>query len=456
MGITESLRHFCRSGWPAYLIPLAVSVYYAVVMPVSYDEAWTYIHFTHKGFITSVTHYPAPNNHILHSVLTNITKYIPLWTDLLKLRVSSIVANFVSLIVLYRLVSAHYNTRLALAVVAVSSMLFMNVYYSYMSRGYALYNLFFISALFAAFNIIKNLRVRRNWILLSVCCILGLCTVPTFVYAVVILHVFVVVSLRKLTRAQIISGYSIVLGTALLYLPVVWYDGIGALTKISHKMGMTFYQAAKSMPGHYLDMFRQISGVHWILFLILLGWSCFRLLKTRDRNDLTFAATMLVLPAVILPIHHLVPFVRVFNYYSAIFVLIILLPYTNQIGRLRLKVLLPILIGIQSLLLLNFSRAVLQFEEKDLAINLTADRIIPEIIGEKRYFFDGVILCTNLEFHLITEGYKKYKITDCEPFPLNTDTLSGYDYAFVRRDMDKTARRTVFFKTPYYNIYKIK
>lgn len=452
--VMMKMRNVFDGGLPVYLIPLLASVFYAIILPVSYDEAWTFINFTHKGFVTSVTHYPAPNNHITHSIITNITKHIPVWTDLMKLRISSIIANFISMIVLFRLVSKHFNPKMALAVVAISSMLFMNVYYSYMSRGYAFYNLFFISALFAAFNIVKGIKIRKNWIVFSVFCVLGFYTVPTFIYAFIILNVFLLFSLKKITLSQFLSGCSVTLITWLLYLPIILHDGLYALTRISHERAMTFYKAAKSMPGFYLDVFRQISGFHWIALVLLLGFSCYRILS-RDKKDLHFAGVMLCVPAIILPIHHLVPHVRVFNYYSAIFILIILLPYKHYIGQMSKKILLPVLIAIQLALLVHFNTEVYKFEEKDLAINITADKIIPKIIGDKKYFFDGVILCTNLEYHLITQGYKHYKITDRQPFPLDADTLSGYDYVFIRKDMDRTLKRHVFQKTSYYNIYKM-
>ncbi|AWI27017.1 hypothetical protein [Flavobacterium pallidum] len=451
----QKYGHLIDYGLVVCIIPLLASVYYGIILPVSYDEAWTFIHFTNKGFITSVTHYPAPNNHILHSVITNVTKYIPWLPVLFKLRISSIIVNFLSMIVLFRMVRKHFNVKMAFAVVAISSMLFMNVYYSYMSRGYALYNLFFISALYAAFDILKNIHIRKNWIFFSIFCVLGLYTVPTFLYAFIILNAFILISIRKMTLMQLLSGCSVTCCTFLLYLPVMLHDGIGSLTKASHQWAMGFYQAAKSMPGYYLDIFRQISGIHWGLFAVLIGFSCYKLWKKRDRSDMTFAFVMLVMPAIILPIHHLVPYVRVFNYYSAVLVLIALLPYKNHIGQLQQKVLLPVLIVIQTGLLVNFNHEVYQFEEKDLAINITADKIIPKVIGNKNYFLDGVILNANLEFHLITEGYRNYNIMYCKPFAVSVDTLSGYDYAFVRKDLDMSLKKTVFQSTFYYNIYKI-
>ncbi|MFT3796805.1 hypothetical protein [Flavobacterium sp.] len=85
-------------------IPLAASVYYALQMPVSYDEAWTFLNFTRKGFVASASHYPAPNNHVLHSLVTNLTYHLPGLSNLFKMRISVLCVNLVSMVLLYRFV----------------------------------------------------------------------------------------------------------------------------------------------------------------------------------------------------------------------------------------------------------------------------------------------------------------------------------------------------------------
>ncbi|OYU80158.1 MAG: hypothetical protein CFE23_10580 [Flavobacterium sp. BFFFF1] len=442
-------------GLPVFIIPALASVYFAVIMPVSYDEAWTFVHFTHEGFTTSVTHYPAPNNHILHSVITNVTKYIPLLSDLLKLRISSIIANVIGMAVLYRFISKHFNQNMALAVVALSSMIFMNVYYSYMSRGYGLYNLFFIAALFMAFNIARNISTRKSWFFFSMYCILGFYAIPTFVYAFVMLHAFLLFSLKKMTRPQLISGAVVCAVVLLLYTPIILTDGIQALTHISIERKMTFFNAAKAIPGYYLIILREMTSFHWLVMLLPLITSIILLIKRRQKRDVYFSLLFLVMPALLLPLHHVIPFVRVFNYYSALFVIIILLPYKDQIAGMRKWILITALLAAQIILLVHFNNQVYRYEERDLAVNITADKIIPDIIGNRRYFFDGVLLRTNLEFHLITGGYQRYTIFDRHAFLASADTLQAYDFAFIRKDMDKTVKTPLYGKTAYYNIYKL-
>ena len=48
------------------LIPVVASFYYAIIMPILYDEGLTYLYFTSKGILSSLSFYPEPNNHILN------------------------------------------------------------------------------------------------------------------------------------------------------------------------------------------------------------------------------------------------------------------------------------------------------------------------------------------------------------------------------------------------------
>jgi len=58
--------------WPLAAI-IAMLVTFALTLPLSYDESFTFNEFTSKDILTSISNYPVPNNHVFHSILTNIT-----------------------------------------------------------------------------------------------------------------------------------------------------------------------------------------------------------------------------------------------------------------------------------------------------------------------------------------------------------------------------------------------
>ena len=75
------------------LVPVSGIFYYAIVMPVCYDEGLTYLYFTSKGIFSSMSFYPEPNNHILHSLLTNLTIHLPFGDTEFRLRLPSLIAS---------------------------------------------------------------------------------------------------------------------------------------------------------------------------------------------------------------------------------------------------------------------------------------------------------------------------------------------------------------------------
>jgi hypothetical protein len=434
------------------VLPIAASVYYAVQMPVSYDEAWTFINFTQKGFIASAGHYPAPNNHVLHSLITNITRDLPFFSNLVKLRISALVVYVLTLWAVYRLVAAHFDKRLALVTMAVGSLLFLNLYYSYMSRGYGIVNLFFILALTETFNIIKKENNRRNWFWFALFSTLGFYTMPSFLYPFVTLNVMILYFRRKNLWPQIIANASTLLIVFALYLPIILNDGIGAITNNTYVKPIGFVATVKQLPYFYVFALVEITGIHWIFIVAAVAVSVGLILKSKDRIVIVFAAIMISAPLVLLGIHRVIPFARVFCYYNVVIVLIVALPYRAFFYRMRFSCLLCGLLLMQIVLIWNFNRKIYAYENKDLAANITASQIIPKIIGENQYLFDFALLKTNLEFELISKR-EKYHIESVHIPQMSADTIHGYDYIIINKDFDRSTIVPVF-KTPYYNIYQ--
>ena len=435
------------------MIPVLASIYFALSMPVSYDEAWTYLNFTQKGVLFSASHYPAPNNHILHSILTNITDELP-FSNLINLRFSVLLVHLAALLLAYRITAKHFDQKTALVVVALSSVLFMNLYYSYLSRGYALVNLFFILALHAAFDIVKHQNPVRKWLYFGIVSVLGFYTMPSFLYPFATLNFFILYYNRKKLWPQIITNLSVITIVLLLYLPVFYNDGVASVTNNPYVKQVGLLLALKSMPFYYPITMAEITGIHWILLFALLVFSIWKMWRIKDRMNLVFSMIMIFAPLVLLSIHRVIPGARIFCYYGFVCTLIIVLPYRMHLNRLSgTKLVLGLLI-LQVLLVLNFNRKIEAYENKDLAANITASAIIPEIIGNHKYLFNFALLKTNLEFELVSKGYKNYTIESVNIPRMSADTINGYDYIIINKDFDRTKQQRAVFRTAYYNIYK--
>ncbi|MCF6130452.1 hypothetical protein L1S35_12270 [Flavobacterium sp. AS60] len=437
-----------------FLLPIMAAVFYMLTLPVSFDEAATFLLFTNKGFAETVSHYPAPNNHVLHSVITNITKYFPCLSDLVKLRISALLVHITTLIALYKFVSTHFGKKTALLVLVLSSMLFLNIYYSYMSRGYSLVNLFFICNLFLSFNLIKGENTTKNWVLFSLFSILGFYTIPSYLYPFLTLNAFIFVLQPKYIWKQFLFGLVVVLIVYLLYLPIIINEGLAAITANPYVKSISFLQTIKSLPLFYLYSIQEITGIHWSIFILMLSISIYLILKSKNKLDIVFAVTFILAPMILLSLQCVIPFARVFNYYSFVIILLILLPFKDKIEALNLTYLLPVLLSIQLLLLLNFNSRIYAYENKDQAINITAGKIIPKIIGNKKYLSNHSLLTYNLEFELISKGYKNYRIKEVEYNEISADTISKFDYVIINKEADKTVAKKPIIRTDYYSVYK--
>lgn len=448
--------HFIQNSavWFVVAIPFLTSIAYALLLPVSLDEAATFLLFTNTNIIESATTYPAPNNHIFHSIITNFTKHLPYLSDLFKLRISSIAINLVTLLVLYKFITKHFNKKMALAVVAITSMLFMTIYYSYMSRGYALVNLFFLINLFCVFNLIKGENSIKNWSIFCISSVLGFYTMPSFLYPFVTLNFFYFLFQNKSILKQVVANGIVLLVVVILYFPIVYNEGIGALANNPYVKPIGFLTTVRSLPRFSLLTIQEITGIRWFVMLGLLLIVAYKLRDVKDKITKRFALVFAIAPIVLLSIHCVIPFPRVFFYYSFVIVILICLVFNNAINKLNYKVLLTFLLLMQGAFLFDFERKIYDYENKDAAINITSDTIIKKIIGNKKYLFDESLLYYNLNFELITKGYKAYEIKEVSNVNLDADTVSNFDYIIIKKERNTTKFKKPFFVTDYYSVYK--
>lgn len=166
------------------LINLVFRIFYAIETPIFYDEAWTYLNFTNKGILYSATIYPAPNNHVLHSILTNLSYHLP-FSETLNLRLPSIFLGTLSVFFLFVVFGKLFNKKAALILIIIYTSLTPVLMYNFMARGYSFILFFFILGFYAASQIIQKYKqtdLIKYYVLLSISGILGVFTMPSFLY----------------------------------------------------------------------------------------------------------------------------------------------------------------------------------------------------------------------------------------------------------------------------------
>lgn len=431
------------------VFPLASSIFFAVVMPVSYDEAWTYLQFTSKSPLSSLCYYPAPNNHVLHSLITNITRYIPFLPILFCLRISSIIVSFFTWLLCFSFFKRYYSENISLVIMGIASMLFMPIYYSYMSRGYGLVLFFFVLALYASYNIIFKGDKAKYWFVFGLSNVLGFFTMPSYLYVCIILNVLILWNNKFQLKNQFISNAFTLFLVLILYTPIIIVNGVSALTSNTFVLPISRHELIERLPLFLSTTLSEITGVHFILICILLLVSFFMLVKSKMKFELGVFVIFIVSPFLLLIIHSVIPFPRTFNYYSIVIVFLILIPFGKSIQNI--KYLLVIIVCVQFALFLNFYFNIKKYE----TFNISYHEINKKIVGNNSYFFSTVLFETNFLFENEIHGYKMSKAEFNFPqVNVDVDTMSGFDYYIIDKQYDftKTSSPTYFDATT--NVYK--
>jgi len=437
------------------IIPISSSIYFAIHLPISYDEAFTYLNFTSKGIPTSMTYYPIPGNHILHSIFTNITYHLSFLNPLIRLRLSSICANFFICIISYSFLKKYFNKNTAIFVVSIASMMFYSVYYSYMSRGYVLETLFFIIAFYSSYNIIKENNQTRQWIYFGISSILGFYAMTSFLYPFILLNIFILIFNRKNILKQTIVNITVAVIVILLYIPIIKFNGIEAIVLHKTVAPIPRGEVLQRLPSFLLNSITDITGYSWIYTIPLIAFSFIFILIKKNKENFVLFLLFMVGPVLLLILHSVIPFSRTFNYYAYVLIFVIALPWSDLLQRIKIKYLFIFLLLVQALLFYNFFPRVYRFEE----FFLTSDNVIKEIAGNKKYLISVPLFDNLLEYELKTKGYKK-NIAAYNNLKINADTVKKYDVIVIGKtkifdaeNNDFTVNMKPKYQTRFLNVY---
>ncbi len=148
--------------------------------PVGYDEAYTFMHFGSRAIRYIVTDYSGPNNHIFHSLLVSLSYHL-FGNSLWALRLPAMSAGVLCIPAGYLAGKRLFNHWSGLIAAVCLALMPMLVDYSDNARGYTLICLFSIIGLWMAAELTRK-NLAAGWLILSITCILGFYTIPTFLY----------------------------------------------------------------------------------------------------------------------------------------------------------------------------------------------------------------------------------------------------------------------------------
>lgn len=433
------------------IIPFIGAIYFSFFIPVSYDESYTYLLFTDKPFYYCMMFYPYPNNHVLHSLLTNLTDTIPFLPTLICLRLPALVSAFLAWIVGYSFVKRYYSEKVAMFVIGISSTLFMSIYYNFMARGYSLILLFFIISLYAAFNIIKNSNRKKDWLFFSISSILGFYVMPSFLYPYLILNVLILIYNYRDIKLQIIFNLILCVGVIALYAPIIIVDGIDTLISNQFVIPKSRIEVSELLFPFFRNVLQEIFSMPYYIVVLCIITAFMIAWKNNNRRVLTLWILFIVAPFLLLIAHSVIPFPRTFSYYAFIILFLIGISFQKYIAKLPIFLLLIGIFVIQMASNLNFINKIGPYETFNTWGKEINDFVLKE--PNKIYYLGASYNTPNFEFELVTRGYNLGNITYDLNKNLSADTLMNYHYILIDADKDKTILRKPTFSNGSMNIY---
>ena len=199
--------------------------------PVRNNEAYSYLAFSSNSLKVVMTSY----NHIFHNILTYFTTRI-FGNNVVALRLPVFLCGLLVIpltyLVVRKLAKNHNAALLAMAMVAISSGL---VGYSTQAEGYMVQAALLLGLVLVGIHLINTDSIG-GWVGFTILAVLGLFTIPTFVYFFPPVMIWVFLSRffghydrPRLVKRSLVSLAGVVALTLLLYAPALSVSGAGAL-----------------------------------------------------------------------------------------------------------------------------------------------------------------------------------------------------------------------------------
>lgn len=327
------------------IILLLTRLYLAWIFPPMEDEVFSYVFFVEKGGFVAASYYPGPNNHILFSLLSvcihNLFgNFFP--EPVFSLRLVSIFFSTLTPLLLFGWFQHYFNFYKALFGVLLFQSLSPVFLYSFLGRGYSLQVFCVLVCSITITQLLQNPHKKGIPILFIISAVAGFYTLPTFLYP--FLSFFLVVIWHRVTTHKSILNYlfyffCVLFFTGVLYLPVIVLNGIRALLNNNWIKALPWQEFYNQLPFYildisifYFDNYKYIGLLVFTITLLVLGRVYIKA-NTSLRWLVLLSFSFFLIPLLIVPLQHVLPFPRIWTYLSIAFIINILLT-SSSISKL--------------------------------------------------------------------------------------------------------------------------
>lgn len=239
LGVASFLRGqlvFLRAAirFPAAVWLMAIPiVWLGATLHFEFDEARTFLSFTVWSIHRPIMYYPSPNNHVLHSILTQITWRVLGWTGSeLSVRLPAILFSLMTAALASRVFLK--GNRL-LTILLTTALLLCEGFltYSFQARSYSMQCFFAVAGLTAILGM-DTYPPDRRFAAFVLTCILGCYSSPAYLYTVFPLACMFLARERgwimEAPRRFAIIALTGAATIILLYSPIMLVEGLKAIT----------------------------------------------------------------------------------------------------------------------------------------------------------------------------------------------------------------------------------
>lgn len=390
------------------LVPFGIAVYNIFTIPVSYDEAVSYIDFISKGPLVISTLYHTTNNHILSNMLSYVSCLVlPDGEVAQRLPLLFIyLINCILFFALLKRIVKPYPALIGLTFFVTSTPVFL---YSFMARGYLLVILFVLLALLALRQLLLK-PAKRYWVLLFASSVLGMYTIPVMAYFLLavylFLFIFFVLNNKSELKFLVVTGVLSLIFTCILYAPIFMVSGLEAMFKVISDISTkrTFVANALRNFKGYTNFY--ISSILYIKILlgvvVFLGMLYASRLRLPDRSFGKFLLLIALMPLVVTIALRQGMFDRTWIYMSVVVAIFYAFCFRNLKSKIGIG-----LVVVLTFILQSFSSYRNLYYQGQKHQIVTARKIADEFVERemKSMFLDHVFIRPMIEYRLLVLKY---------------------------------------------------
>jgi hypothetical protein len=411
---------------------LSVLLTLSIVLPFSYDESFTFTQFTYPGFQPALFNYPAPNNHVFHSLLTCITwRVFGFIQSELTVRLPALCF---SAFTLYFIFTRYLEGNMYAVVLFGLLFLFSPniIEFAFQARGYSI-QIFcaVVSYFFAGDNkTIGNVSFRQRLNIILLISAIGMFTNPAYLYAASCIYlIFVTLNFREIKKdfiPFILINVFYGLTLLLLYTPIIASKGLQQITANPYITAPEGFSVGGQMLSHLKGLVNYLTlpyGLGWMV-IILFIWNTIR---QKSYYNLYF----LVIPVILMFVLKQLPFYRIFLPIGAIILVNACMAVTGSkvfkkitAVPVSLKHLAPALLLLSAGCILSWFYFNNYHKKDDLSKAYSFKKIEPAISGHKIVYTKNIT--SDWDFYEILSAYLKIRGID-HPVEIEKD-LKEYDF----------------------------